>query len=110
MTREQMLRELVTRLINSCEFKWADELEAILNSGGDGWLPIESAPKDGTVVLVNDTTGMTTWCAAKWLDGEMWQGWMYDDEVSNDGNPGGPSPTHFMIINADPTHPTEDKP
>ena len=63
------------------------------------WLPIESAPKDGTMVLVNDTTpGYTPWVAANYLDGEEWQGWMYDDATTQDCNPLGPNPTHWIII------------
>lgn len=60
-------------------------------------MPIETAPRDGTVVLVNDTTGLTRWCAAYWLQGGGWQGWVYDDDISLENNPGGPRPTHYMI-------------
>jgi len=60
------------------------------------WLPIGTAAKDGTVCLVNDTTGTTRWCAAKWLDDEQWQGWIYDDELLNDSNPVGPQPTVWL--------------
>lgn len=39
------------------------------------WLPISTAPKDGRIVLVNDTNdGSTPWAAAKWLEGEEWSG------------------------------------
>lgn len=67
-------------------------------SGESGWQPIETAPRDGEIILVNDTTGLTRWCAAKYLEGEEWQGWMYDDEISNDSNPCGPQPTHWIRL------------
>lgn len=62
------------------------------------WQPIETAPKDGRLVFVNDTTEVTRCCFAKWLEGEEWQGWMYDDELHNDCNPTGPEPTLWLDI------------
>jgi hypothetical protein len=73
-------------------------VEPAASGGVVMWRTIESAPRDGEIILVNDTTGLTRWCAAKWLDGEEWQGWMYDDEISNDSNPCGPQPTHWIRI------------
>lgn len=67
------------------------------------WLPISSAPKDGRIVLVNDTNdGATPWAAAKWLEGEEWSGWIYDDEILNDSRPLGPQPTHWLDVPAVP--------
>jgi hypothetical protein len=71
------------------------------------WLPIESAPKDGTMILVNDTTpGWTPWVAASWLEGDEWQGWVYDDAASSDNNPMGPQPTHYIHLPATPASST----
>lgn len=65
------------------------------------WLPIEEADKS-KVQLVNDTTGITNWCAAKWLECEGWSGWAYDDEPLSDSNPTGPRPTLFFPLPAAP--------
>jgi hypothetical protein len=67
--------------------------------GNRGWQPIETAPRDGTMVLVNDTTeGWTAWVAASWSEGEEWTGWVYDDATSADSNPLGPRPTHWLLV------------
>jgi len=64
-----------------------------------GWQPIETAPKDGSVLLVNDTTdGGDLWVAAKWLSAEDWSGWIYDNELVLDSNPKGPEPTHWFPL------------
>lgn len=63
------------------------------------WQPIETAPKDGTIVLVNDTTeSCTPWVAASYLNGDEWDGWVYDDAISQDANPLGPQPTHWIQL------------
>lgn len=64
-----------------------------------GWLPIDQAPKNGSVVLVNDTRiHDVPWVAAKYLSGEEWSGWIYVDEVLCDHNPLGPCPTHYFPV------------
>lgn len=65
----------------------------------NGWLPIETAPKD-RVILVEDTNEGTSapWAAAKWLEGEEWSGWVYDDEILNDSLPLGPQPTVWYDV------------
>jgi hypothetical protein len=75
---------------------------ATVQQVGAEWMPISGAPKDGSAVLVNDTAGLFTYCMARWLEGEEWEGWIYDDEIANDSNPLGPQPTHFMRIMAVP--------
>ena len=60
------------------------------------WTSISDAPKDGTILLVNDTTGTTPWAAARWVEGDEWSGWIYDDDALQDNSPLGPQPTHFM--------------
>lgn len=63
------------------------------------WQPIGTAPRDGTMVLVNDTTpGFTPWVAASYLEGEEWSGWVYDDATAQDCNPLGPNPTHWLPV------------
>ncbi len=60
--------------------------------------PIELAPRDGSVWLVNNTTGDgPQWAPAFWeICGPEWSGWVYDDELLQDALPLGPQPTHFI--------------
>lgn len=82
---------------------WHVGLSALL----DGWLPIETAPKDGTMVLVNDTTpGWTPWVAASYHDGGERPRWVYDDATAADSNPLGPQPTHWLPV---PPLPSNDQ-
>lgn len=61
------------------------------------WSPIDTAPQDGRVILVDDNgDGGTPWVAAKWLPGDEWSGWIYDDDVMNDCQPLGPRPTRWL--------------
>lgn len=71
---------------------------------GQGWRPIETAPRD-RVVLVNDTTAVSAapWAAAKWLDCDDWEGWVYDDDILQDNAPCGPQPTHWYDLPSPPT-------
>lgn len=63
------------------------------------WQPIETAPKDGAMILVNDTTfGLTPWVAASYHASDYWSGWMYDDATTQDCNPLGPNPTHWLPV------------
>lgn len=63
------------------------------------WQPIDTASKNGRVILVNDTNeSAAPWAAAKWLAGDEWSGWVYDDELMNDSQPGGPNPTLWFDI------------
>lgn len=68
------------------------------------WLPISSAPKDGKPLLVEDSNATTSlganapWVAAKWLEGEEWSGWIYEDELLNDHFPMGPQPRWWFDL------------
>ncbi|MBK6616298.1 hypothetical protein [Ottowia sp.] len=63
------------------------------------WQPIESAPHAGGPILVDDTNeGNAPWAAAKWLGGEEWSGWVYDDDLLNDAYPLGPQPTRWLDV------------
>jgi hypothetical protein len=62
------------------------------------WQPIDTAPKDGSVICTDDSSGLTNWCASKWLAGEEWSGWIYDDELLLDNNPCGPCPSFWIHI------------
>jgi hypothetical protein len=69
------------------------------------WQPIETAPKDGTVVLVNDYEAQegAAYVMAYWQSGSDWSGWAYEDEMLNDAQPLGPSPTHWFLIPPPPS-------
>lgn len=63
------------------------------------WQPIETAPRDGTEVLANDTSGIgSRVVVAKYLAGDEWSGWIYDDDMLTDCNPLGPRPSHWMPL------------
>ena len=60
---------------------------------------VHSAPKDGTVILVEDTNeSAAPWAAAKWMSTPEWSGWVYDDELLQDGLPLGPCPTLWLDV------------
>lgn len=67
------------------------------------WLKIDSAPKDGSAVLVNDTTHTTKWCVANFAISDEGGMWVYNDPFHNDLNPLGPNPSHWMPVEDVPT-------
>jgi hypothetical protein len=75
----------------------------------DEWRPIETAPKDGTEVLVFvDCATVPIIRLAFWCDGEFWQDhgyssqeeetgwWSYENSVSQEKLDGAVEPTHWM--------------
>lgn len=68
----------------------------------DAWQPIETAPKDGGKIWVNDTSGLTSFCVAYWLSGYEWSGWVYEEDLWMDSNPLGPNPTHWRPLGEPP--------
>jgi hypothetical protein len=57
------------------------------------WQPIETAPKDGTDILVYDNGVMFV---TSWVDVDGWQGWWETGRVE-------PPPTHWMPLPDPPT-------
>lgn len=53
------------------------------------WLPIDTAPKDGTVIIISESASWPA--AAKWLvingDDFFWEGWAYCDDLLMDYAP-----------------------
>ncbi len=117
---EKMLRtmEHVVAHVENCDYMAAlDRLRAALSrpatTGGGGWRPIETAPKDGTTVI----TGAWVWCEDTWEgeqredyfgnyhgrnpDGSNCSWWPLDDA---DGNKV-VTPTHFHTIARPPKMP-----
>lgn len=65
------------------------------------WLAIDSAPRDGQVILVNDQDPPVV--AAKWTEGDGYALWIYADQILQDVAPEGPQCTHWMPLPPPPT-------
>ena len=83
--------------------KCADELAAILERPVVvGWLPIESAPKDGTEVWTwNGEQGRMMWIDST-CDDEAYSLWVWSEELLSDIDPEPEQPTHWMPLPAEP--------
>ena len=66
---------------NDIEYRRADLPASV---GGDGWMPIETAPKDGTRVLLCDSQ-------IRSAHSEAYIGWWTDDAYAENGGKGGPA-------------------
>jgi len=65
------------------------------------WQPRETAPKDGTTILVWEPNALPNVVAALWHlepDDEEYEGWVYADETMSDIVPDGPEFTHWMPL------------
>jgi hypothetical protein len=60
------------------------------------WLPIASAPKDGTDILVFEPGDLPV--MAKWIEGEEYALWSFSDELLSDACPEGLNPTLWLPI------------
>lgn len=65
------------------------------------WLPIESAPKDGTPIWAYNGEQ----ARMRWTEGETYALWIWDDELISDVDPVPESPTHWMPMPAAPGAP-----
>ncbi len=78
-------------------------LEAALSTlqsgaeGRDGWLPIESAPRDGTYVLLYDAGRTDTYLIGRWR--AMNQGWWGRPTLSGKSHLWNDDPTHWKPLN-----------
>ena len=64
---------------------------------------ISTAPKDGTIILVNDTNNVYDdtkkfWVSAVFNKYEDWEGFVYCDPFLDDNAPLGPDPTYWIPL------------
>lgn len=78
--------------------EWADRLSAL--HVVPEWLPIESAPKDGTKIWAFNPT-FEEQCVLQWSAGTEWSGWLYTDAVLNDCLAVELTPTHWQPLPPD---------
>ena len=64
------------------------------------WQPIETAPRDGTGVIITDVSVLTPVSGAAWFyDGKWWcLEQMYRPYPGDDGCPWWGTPTHWMPL------------
>lgn len=74
---------------------WADRLEALRMESE--WLPIETAPRDGTEIWAFNPT-FEEQCVIRWCAGTEWSGWLYNDAILNDCLSIELSPTHWQPL------------
>jgi hypothetical protein len=118
---EDSLREIETisdRCVNVGHYTASDALDdlseirsvikrtdiqlAALSKADMGWQDIETAPKDGTLILAFDPDDVPQQVVVKWHADGHWEGWLYADDVLCDVMPEGAAPTHWMPLLASP--------
>lgn len=87
--------------------EWEDGVEYIRADLVPQWQPIETAPKDGTWVLVSVWELGPDVASARW-DGSLWNMCIVGEYF--DGTPEFSNPTHWQPINPPPAIPPEQEP
>ncbi|KDC22995.1 hypothetical protein AZ20_4230 [Bordetella bronchiseptica E014] len=62
------------------------------------WMPIESAPKDGTEIWAYNGEQ----ARMKWIEGECYALWIWADDLLSDADPNPEQPTHWQPLPAAP--------
>lgn len=71
-----------------------DEYRAIERAATPQWLPIETAPKDGTEIWAfNGEQGRM-----RWIECPGYGLWIWDDVLLSDADPEPEQPTHWMPL------------
>ncbi|MCM2574521.1 hypothetical protein NAT65_25830 [Achromobacter xylosoxidans] len=65
---------------------------------GAGWLPIESAPKDGTEIWAYNGEQ----ARMRWVEGECYALWIWADDLLADADPSPEQPTYWQTVPAAP--------
>lgn len=100
-------RELLTRARNALQaitdpraWKLIEEIDAALTEPDDGWMPIETVPKDGRDVLIGAWYNNGVWSAelAQWR--HYANGWRWSYPVGQSGQP-----THWQPLPNPPVRP-----
>lgn len=65
---------------------------------GSGWLPIESAPKDGTEIWAYNGEQ----ARMRWVEGECYALWIWADDLLADADPSPEQPTYWQPVPAAP--------
>jgi hypothetical protein len=74
------------------------DLDAIIASVSGPWMPIETAPKDGTEVWAHNGEQVRM----KYLSCEEWCGWIYADVLLSEADPAPEQPSHWMPLPPQP--------
>ncbi len=62
------------------------------------WQPIETAPRDGTEILIFEPASAAKIHVVSWQESEDYKVWCYAEEVLSDICPEGAEPTHWMPL------------
>lgn len=73
-------------------------ITALLSENADGWMPIESAPRDRTEILAFNGEIHKM----KWIEGDGYALFSYSEEVLADVDPDPEQPTHWQPLPTPP--------